>query len=197
MAIKARMAESEKPLEAVPSYEQEQVSRGLLAWLNQYTGFPAGVKRFDFEFLEEDKPCMALSTIPGTYIIKRYVGGDYRAGYQFKLIYRGQPTTNGDRLKMDEVLDAIGDWAARSCRERNPRLWDKPNIGAGKQIQKITVNARSSLFGRYDNGDAGNTAEFDVDISATKIPGEYTYTSASGASMASETGRSKTSEVKV
>lgn len=145
MAIKARMAESEKPLEAVPSYEQEQVSRGLLAWLNQYTGFPAGVKRFDFEFLEEDKPCMALSTIQGTYIIKRYVGGDYRAEYQFKLIYRGQPTTNGDRLKMDEVLDAIGDWAAHRR--------DRPDIGAGKQVQRITVNARSSLFGRYENGD--------------------------------------------
>ena len=55
----------------------------------------------------------------------------------------------------------------------------------------------SIIVNSDDNGDAGNTAEFDVDISATKIPGEYTYTSASGASMASETGRSKTSEVKV
>lgn len=131
--------------EAVPSYEQEQVSRGLLAWLNQYPSFPAGVRRFDFEFLEEDKPCMALSTIQGTYITKRYIGGDYRAEYQFKLIYRGQPTTNGDRLKMDEVLDAIGDWAAHRR--------DKPDIGDNKQMQRMTVNARSSLFGRYDNGD--------------------------------------------
>ncbi len=153
MAIKSRLVEPEKPRETVLAYEQEQVSRGLLVWLNQYPDFPAGIRRFDFEFLDEDKPCMALSTIQGAYITKRYVGGDYRAEYQFKLIYRDQPTTNGDRLKMDEVLDAVGDWAARSWRERNPRLWDKPNIGAGKQIQKITVNARSSLFGRYDNGD--------------------------------------------
>lgn len=131
--------------EAVPSYEQEQVSRGLLAWLNQYPDFPAEVKRFDFEYLDDNKPGMALSTIQGTYIIKRYVGGDYTAEYQFKLIYRGQPTTNGDRLKMDEVLDAIGDWAAHRR--------DGPDIGAGKRMQRMTVNARSSLFGRYDNGD--------------------------------------------
>lgn len=135
----------EQVRETVPSYEQEQVSRGLLVWLNQYPQFPAGVKRFGFEFLEEDKPCMALSTIPGSYIIKRYVGGDYLAAYQFKLIYRGQPTTDGDRLKMDEVLDAAADWAARRR--------DRPGIGEGKQVQRITVNARSSLFGRYDNGD--------------------------------------------
>lgn len=131
--------------ESVPSYEQEQVSRGLLAWLNEYPEFPDGIRRFDFEFLEDDKPSMALSTIQGTYIIKRYMGGDYMAEYQFKLIYRGQPTTNGDRLKMDEILDAIGDWAAHRR--------DGPELGTGKQMQRVTVNARSSLFGRYDNGD--------------------------------------------
>lgn len=145
MAIKTKQAQEDSPREAVPSYEQEQVSRGLLTWLNQYQYFPPGVKRFDFEFLEEDKPCMALSTIQGTYITKRYVGGDYMAEYQFKLIYRSQPTTNGERLKMDEVLDAIGDWAAHRR--------DKPDIGENKQLQRIVVNARSSLFGRYDNGD--------------------------------------------
>lgn len=135
----------EAPKEAVSSYEQEQVSRGLLAWLNQYPDFPSDIKRFDFEFLEDDRPCMALSTIQGTYITKRYVGGDYMAEYQFKLIYRGQPTTNGDRLKMDEALDAIGDWAAHRR--------DKPDIGQDKQMQRLVVNARSSLFGRYENGD--------------------------------------------
>lgn len=153
MTTRATLAKEEQTREAVPSYEQEQVSRGLLTWLNQYHGFPPSVKRFDFEFLEEDKPCMALSTIQGTYITKRYVGGDYMAEYQFKLIYRSQPTTNGERLKMDEDLDAIGDWAARSWRGNDPRFLDKPDIGEKKQIQRIAVNARSSLFGRYDNGD--------------------------------------------
>ncbi len=131
--------------EAVPTAEQEQVSRGLLSWLNQYPDFPAGIRGFDFEYLGTDKPGMMLSTIQGTYVTKRYMGGDYMAEYQFKLVYRGQPTDNGGRLKMDETLDAIGVWAER----RRPG----PNIGDNRQTTRITVNARSSLFGRYDNGD--------------------------------------------
>lgn len=134
------------PRSFVSSDEQERVSRGLLSWLNQYPDFPAGVRRINFEYLEEDKPCMALSTIQGSYITKQYVGGDYMAEYQFKLVYRGQPgDSNNNRLKMDEVLDTVGDWAARRR--------DRPDIGGGKQVRRITVNARSSLFGRYENGD--------------------------------------------
>lgn len=139
------MADKEQMYEAVPAYEQERASRGLLAWLNGYTGFPPGVRAITFEYLDDDKPSMALSTIQGAYIIKRYMGGDYMVGYQFKLIYRAQPTTDGGRLEMDEALDALGDWAARRR--------DRPDIGEGKRMQRIAVNARASLFGRYENGD--------------------------------------------
>lgn len=139
----------ETPKEAVPTWEQEQVSRGLLDWLNQYPDFPYGVKGMAFEFLEEDRPCMMLSTIQGTYIIKRYHGGDYMAEYQFALFYRGQPTTDSDRLKLNETLDAIGDWA----KWRMNVLQEAPNIGAKKRVQKIIVNARADLVGRNENGD--------------------------------------------
>lgn len=67
------------------------------------------------------------------------------AEYQFKLIYRGQPINDNERLGMDEDLNAVGDWAARRR--------DVPDIGKGKRMQRMTVNARSSLFGRYENGD--------------------------------------------
>lgn len=45
-------------------------------------------------------------------------------------------------------------------------------------------------------GDAGNTAEFDVDIQATRTPEEYTYTPAAG-EVQVQSVRTKTSEVKV
>ena len=45
------MANDEKPRLAIPPYEHEQISRGLLAWINQYPEFPPDVKRFNFEFL--------------------------------------------------------------------------------------------------------------------------------------------------
>lgn len=144
--IRAEKETKEKPVSFVPSPEQERVSRGLLAWLNQYPGFPPGVWMIEFEYLDTDKPGMALSAIQAAYKTKEYMGGDYLAEYQFKLIYRAQPgDSNNNRLKMNEILDAIGDWAARRR--------DKPDIGAGKQMRKIVCNARAALFGRYENGD--------------------------------------------
>lgn len=145
MANKTRS--SEQPREAVPAYEQEQVGRKFLAWLNQYPNFPSGVKRFDYSFLESDKPCMALFGIQGTYVTKPYVGGDYMADYQFSLNYRSQPTTNGERLKMDEDLDAVGDWAVWEMKR------NRPDIGTGKQAAKLKINARSLPIGREENGD--------------------------------------------
>ena len=139
----------EKAASYVSEKEQDKVSRGLLSWLNQNTSFPAGVKSFAFEYLDEDKPCMALSTIQGAYIIKQYIGGDYMAEYQFKLIYRGQPDTTGTRLSMDEVLNEIADSAVFLAN----RLHDTPDIGHGFIARKLICNARSSFFGRYENGD--------------------------------------------
>ena len=88
---------------------------------------------------------MALSTIQGAYKIKQYITGGYLAQYQFELIYRAQPQDNNDRLHMDEILNALGDWAV-NCNE-------KPNLGPGRTVRSIACDARSSLYGRYENGD--------------------------------------------
>lgn len=147
MAIKAHTAAKEQPRQAVPSYEQEQVGRLFLVWLNQYPNFPPGIRGLDYSFLVSDKTCMALFGIQGTYITKPYMGGDYMAEYQFSLNYRAQPTTNGERFQMDEVLNSIGDWAVWEVKRH------RPNIGQGKQATKLTINARSLPIGREDNGD--------------------------------------------
>ena len=139
------MANDEKPRLAIPPYEHEQISRGLLAWINQYPEFPPDVKRFNFEFLDADKPGMMLSTIPSAYIVKKYWGGDYKAEYQFILVYRGQPSNDNERLKMNEMLNTIGEW----IKKRR----DKPNIGEGKQVIKFVTNENSTLIRRFDNKD--------------------------------------------
>lgn len=139
------MGNNEKSRLAVPSYEHEQISSGLLTWINQYPNFPPDVKRFSFEFLDADKPGMMLSTIPSAYIVKRYHGGDYMAEYQFILVYRGQPSNDNERLKMAEVLDAIGEW----IKKRR----DKPDIGSGKSVQKFVINENATLVRSFDNKD--------------------------------------------
>lgn len=130
---------------AVPGTETEQISRALMGWFKQYPDFPPGVRQLEFEYLKDDTPCMALSTIQGAYKIKQYITGGYLAQYQFELIYRAQPQDNNDRLHMDEILNALGDWAV-NCNE-------KPNLGPGRTVRSIACDARSSLYGRYENGD--------------------------------------------
>lgn len=137
------MASEKKTYGLVTATEQEQISRVLLAWINQFPDKP--VSLINYEFLRDGEPSMALSTIQGAYKTKRYITGGYEAQYQFKLIYRVQPTTNNDRLKADELLNGFGDWATT----RN----DLPVLGTGIRCIRIEANTRSSLFARYENGD--------------------------------------------
>lgn len=88
---------------------------------------------------------MALSTIQAAYIVQKYILGGYQAKYQFKVIYRMKPGNSNDkRLKADELLNALGDWAASET---------PPNIGDGRRVIRIEPTTRSSLFAVYENGD--------------------------------------------
>lgn len=128
---------------AVPAAEEDQVSRKLLVWLNTFPDKPVDLIRF--EFLPEDTAAMALSTIQATYIVRKYILGGYEAEYQFKIIYRMKPGNSNDkRLKADELLNALGDWAAAQT---------PPNIGDGRRVILIEPTARSSMFAVYENGD--------------------------------------------
>lgn len=127
--------------------EEDQISRNVLQWLRKYPEFPSGVKTIKFEELEDDRVSIALSTIPGTYITATDITGGYEAEYQFKLVYRAQPTSDGERLEMDEILDAIGDWAVANG-DKEP-----PDLGMGREAVKFETSTRSSLFARYENGD--------------------------------------------
>lgn len=123
--------------------EEDQVSRKLLAWLNTFPDKPVDLIRF--ELLPADTAAMALSTIQAAYIAKKYILGGYQAEYQFKVIYRMKPGNSNDkRLKADELLNALGDWAASET---------PPDIGDGRRVIRIEPTTRSSLFAVYENGD--------------------------------------------
>ncbi len=127
---------------AVSAAEEDQVSRKLLVWLNTYAELPVDIIRF--EFLPADTSAMAMSTIQAAYIVRRYITGGYVAEYQFKIIYRVKPGNSNDkRLKADELLNAIGDWATGK----------RPDIGTGKRVVSLEPTTRSSLFAVYENGD--------------------------------------------
>lgn len=143
---------TEKPLPLVAAEEEDKISRNVLIWLNTFPDIPDAVLAgnpmtpINFEFLTDNMPCMALSTIQAPYIVERYIIGGYKAEYQFKVIYRIIPgTTSGPdkRLKADELLDRLGDWVS----------WGKPDLGPGINALKVEATTRSSLFAMYENGD--------------------------------------------
>ena len=114
----------------------------MIAWINTYPNLPVDIIRL--EYLPADAESMSMSTIQAAYIVKKYLLGGYEAEYQFKLIYRVKPGNSIDkRLKADEVLNAIGDWANGQ----------KPDIGDGKRVVSLEPTTRSSLFAVYENGD--------------------------------------------
>lgn len=126
----------------VTNSETDQVSRGLLVWLNEYADRPTII---NYEYLEDDSVGMAMSSIQSAYKTRQYIDGTYEAEYQFKIIYRLYPSTsNNKRLEADELLNALADWAV----SRKPH----PQIGTNKVVTKMACNTRSSLFARYEDG---------------------------------------------
>ena len=141
------MTSENKTVLLVPKVEEDQVSRNMVIWANTFPDLPddlAGDPAINFEYLVADFPCMALSTIQSTHILKRYILGGYLAEYQFKIIYRVKPGNSIDkRLKADELLDRFGDWARTQS----------PYIGENMRVLRIEETTRSSMFAVYENGD--------------------------------------------
>lgn len=142
--------EAPKPL--VAAEEEDKISRNVLLWLNTFPYIPDAVLAgspmipIDFEFLSDNMPCMALSTIQAPYITKNYIAGGYEAEYQFKVIYRiipGNTTGPDKRLKADELLDRLGDWVQRGT----------PDLGEGIHALRVEPTTRASKFAEYENGD--------------------------------------------
>ena len=126
--------------------EADKISRSMSVWANTFPGKPVAVICYEFLDIDEktgDETAMALSTIQGTYITRRYILGGYQAEYQFKIIYRIKPGNSNDkRLQADEMLNRFGDWA----------MTQKPDLGEGINALKVEPTTQSSKFAEYEDG---------------------------------------------
>ena len=135
----------------VPASEEKRVSRHMMAWINSYPNLPDTITRVDFEQLPADRPGMALSVTQGTYITRRYICGGHVAEYQFSVLYRIKPGNSNDaRLKADETLNAISDWAYENA----------PTLGDGIRVVRLETTARAALLVPYENGDEDHQINF-------------------------------------
>ena len=135
---------SEKQKKLVSVEEEQDIARKMMIWANAFSDDDMPAATINYEFLAADSASMALSTIQGAYITQKYILGGHEAEYQFKIIARIIPGNSNDkRLKADELLDSLADWAADGG----------PDIGDDARVLRVEATTRSALFGAYDNGD--------------------------------------------
>lgn len=137
---------NEKPRMLVAAEEVDKISRSMSIWVNTFPESPVSLIRYEFLNIDKktgDETAMALSTIQGTYITKRFILGGYQAEYQFKLIYRIKPGESNDkRLEADELLNHFGDWARKNL----------PALGDEIRALRVEPTTQSSKFADYEGG---------------------------------------------
>ena len=135
--------DSEKQKKLVSAEEEQDISRKMMVWVNSFSDDDMPAATINYEFLPADSAGMALSTIQGAYITRKFILGGHEAEYQFKIIARIIPGSSNDkRLKCDAMLNRFGDWAAGN--------W--PDLGKNVRVRRMEAASRAALFARYEDG---------------------------------------------
>ena len=127
-----------------PVPEAEQIARAVRAWLNTYPDKP--VSKVDVEFLGEAAG-LTISTVQAAYKTKSFICGGYQAQYQFAILYQTIPTTTGERLAADEILNNYALWAVQTAAEELPT-----RLPEQCKFKKLTRNTVAALLGRDATG---------------------------------------------
>lgn len=132
------------------------VSTALLALLNRFPGLRG--KKITFSTLSETSGIGFFPT-SGAVILseKEDVTGHVRqvCMYPFTIVYRAAPKTETQKLRIKELLDAIGKWLERQpvvINKETHQLTDYPDLGAGREIKKISRKNPGHLNGTYQDG---------------------------------------------
>lgn len=133
------MISKEKPVMLASSGEKADLDRLMLIWANRFPGIPENVDLIKYEYFAAKTVGMALSSVQGAIITKKYICGGYQAEYSFEVHYQIAPpgTSDDKRLKAVETLNKFADWAQTQ----------HPNIGEGRRALRVETTALASYLG--------------------------------------------------
>ena len=133
------MISKEKPVMLASSNEKADLDRLMLIWANRFPGIPENVDLIKYEYFAAKTVGMALSSVQGAVITKKYICGGYQAEYSFEIHYQIEPpgTSDDKRLKTVEVLNKFADWAQTQ----------RPDIGEGRRALRVETTAFASYLG--------------------------------------------------
>ena len=133
------MISKEKPVMLASSNEKADLDRLMLIWANRFPGIPENVDLIKYEYFAAKTVGMALSSVQGAVITKKYICVGYQAEYSFEIHYQIEPpgTSDDKRLKTVEVLNKFADWAQTQ----------RPDIGEGRRALRVETTAFASYLG--------------------------------------------------
>lgn len=137
------MISKEKPVMLAPGREKTDLDRLMLIWANRFTDIPANVELIKYEYFAAKTVGMALSSVQGAVITKKYICGGYQAEYSFEVHYQIAPpgTSDDKRLKAVETLNKFADWAQTQ----------RPDIGEGRRAIRVETTAFASYLGKTND----------------------------------------------
>lgn len=119
----------------------QEVHAAVKAWLNGCTQLPQGIS-VSFENLPANDPGICFSTDQSPVYAARYIGGGYKAQYQFQVIYRVLPSDDGDMLAAVDCLTDISAW----CETAEPPLIE------GAINTRVERTADVAVLNAYEDG---------------------------------------------
>ena len=136
----------------LPTTASSGVQRALKAWINSCTELPAGLT-VTYEDLPANEVGICVATMQAPAYVARYITGGYKAEYRFRIIYRLQPTDDGDMLDAVETLAAIGGW----CETAVP-----PDLD-GAVNEHVERTSDASILAAYEDG----SNDYSIDMTLT------------------------------
>lgn len=121
---------SEEKYERLSGIEEKSVAKAMFLLLADCPHLPGGVP---LKFQQgETGDCIVFFTMQGSKYVQWFIDGGFKAQLNFGVMYKSFPTSNGQRLNRQEILDDIMGWLEQT--ESLPLLTD------GRKILKITAS---------------------------------------------------------